>query len=91
MIIYLDASVLARSYFANESEYQAAAELLKGSAVACITGTWTRVEVTGAIVRAGRAGRADEAILLNMLAEDLGEGGRVAVVTADQGDIERRA
>lgn len=91
MIIYLDSSVLARAYFADESGHQAAAELLNAPDVACITGSWTRVEVTGAIIRAGRAGRVDELTLLNMLAEDLGDGGRVAGVAVDQEDIERRA
>ncbi len=91
MIIYLDSSVLARAYFADESGHQAAAELLKAPDVACLTGSWTRVEVTGDIVRAGRTSRVDESTLLNMLAEDLGEGERVAGVAADQGDIERRA
>ena len=54
--------------------------------IGLITGTWTRSEVSGALVRAARAGRGDEAGLLELLDGDLGTDGPVTVVAADQNE-----
>jgi hypothetical protein len=52
-----------------------------------VTGTWTRIEVSGALVRAARAGRGDEKGLLAILDADLGIDRPVTVVSANQVDI----
>lgn len=90
MIAYLDSSVLARAYLADEAGHHEAAALMEDGTVALVTGSWSRVEVSGALVRAARAGRADEAGLLALLDADLG-GGPVTIVTSEQGAIEARA
>jgi len=50
--------------------------LLANSDIALVTGTWSRVEVSGALVRAARAGRGDEPGLLALLDADWARTGR---------------
>lgn len=57
MIVYLDSSVLARAYLTDEEGHEEAVALLHDADVAAATGTWTRMEVSGALVRAARTGR----------------------------------
>ncbi len=90
-MIYLDSSVLARVYLADEPGHEQATSLLADLEIGLITGTWTRIEVSGALVRAARAGRGDEAGLLDLLDGDLGTDGPVTVVAADQSEVEERA
>jgi uncharacterized protein len=56
-----------------------------------VTGTWTRIEVSGALVRAARARRGDSAALLAALDTDLDAGGAVSVIAAPQDEVESRA
>jgi uncharacterized protein len=91
VIVYLDSSVLARAYLADEPGHERAAALLEDPEIGLITGTWTRIEVSGALVRAARGGRADEAGLLDLLDGDLGPDGPVTMVAADQVEVEERA
>ena len=91
MIVYIDSSVVARAYLADEPGHEEATSLLENPEMGLITGTWTRIEVSGALVRAARVGRGDEAGLLDLLDEDLGKDGRVTVVGARQADVEERA
>ena len=91
MIVYIDSSVLARAYLTDEQGHREAALLLDDTDVGLVTGTWTRIEVSGAIARASATGRVDRSGLLELLDGDLGDEGRVAVVTADQAEIEARA
>lgn len=91
MIAYLDSSMLARAYLADEPGHDQATSLLADPEIGLVTGTWTRIEVSGALVRAARAGRGDEAGLLELLDGDLGTAGPVTVVAADQEDVEERA
>jgi predicted nucleic acid-binding protein len=91
VIAYLDSSVLARAYLADEPGHREAIELLEDEGVALVTGTWTRIEVAGALVRAARGGRADEGGLLDLLDADLGPDGVVTVVAAAQDDVEASA
>lgn len=65
--------------------------MLANSDIALVTGTWSWVEVAGALVRAARAGRGDEPGLLALLDADLGEDGPVTVVGATQRDVEADA
>ncbi|MEB3032058.1 type II toxin-antitoxin system VapC family toxin [[Mycobacterium] nativiensis] len=89
MIAYLDSSVLARAYLADEDGHQQATALLADPDIATVTGTWTRIEVSGALVRAARIGRADEKGLLALLDADLA--GPVVVLGAPQDQIEEHA
>lgn len=91
MIAYLDSSVLARAYLADERGHDQAVALLENPDIALVTGTWTRIEVSGALVRAARAGRGDEAGLLDLLDGDLSVNGPVTVVAAEQNEVEGQA
>lgn len=91
MIVYVDSSVLARAYLSDEAGHDEAVALLEDAGIALVTGTWSRIEVSGALVRAARAGRADENGLLELLDADLGPGGAVTVVASAQDDVEARA
>lgn len=91
MIVYLDSSVLARAYLIDEPGHPDAVALLEDTDVALITGSWTRVEVSGVLVRAASAGRGSEKDLLALLDADLGPEGPVAVVAASQESVEEQA
>lgn len=91
MIAYIDSSVLVRAYLVDEPDHEEIVELRSNPQVVAVTGTWTRVEVTGALVRAARAGRGDEKGLLATLDADLGICGPVTVVSANQLDVESEA
>lgn len=91
MIVYLDSSVLARAYLADEEGHDQAVALLHDPDVAAVTGTWTRIEVSGALVRAARTGRGDAGGLLALLDADLGNDGPVTVLKAPQDRVEDRA
>lgn len=91
MIVYLDSSVLVRAYLADEDGHEQAAALLDDPDIGAVTGTWTRIEVSGALVRAAQAGRCDPKELLAVLDADLGLDGLVTLVSAPQGDVEDKA
>jgi len=94
VIAYIDSSVLARSYLEDEDGHEEAVALIGDPDIAAVTGSWTRVEVSGALVRAARAGRhhrPDVARLLALLDGDLGIDGPVTVVTAPQDQVEAEA
>lgn len=89
MIAYLDSSVLARAYLVDEDGHHEASALLADPDIATVTGTWTRIEVSGALVRAARTGRGDEKGLLALLDGDLA--GPVIVVGAPHDQVEEHA
>jgi predicted nucleic acid-binding protein len=89
LIAYLDSSVLARAYLVDEDGHHESSALLGDPDIATVTGTWTRIEVSGALVRAARAGRGDEKGLLALLDGDLA--GPVVVLGAPQDQVEQRA
>lgn len=91
MIVYIDSSLLVRAYLVDEPDHEEAVRLLSDPQVVAVTGTWARIEVSGALVRAARAGRGDEKGLLAILDADLGVDGSVTVVSTDQTDIEAAA
>lgn len=91
MIVYVDSSVLARAYLADEPGHAAAVAMLEDPDLGLITGTWTRIEVSGALVRAARTGRGDERGLLALLDVDLSVDGPVTVVSAPQDEVEVEA
>lgn len=83
--------MLARAYLPDEEGHEAAIGLLEDLETLLVTGTWTRIEVSGALVRAARAGRGDVLDLLAVLDGDLGPDGPVTVLAADQTDTQERA
>jgi uncharacterized protein len=89
VIAYLDSSVLARAYLLDEDGHEEAVALLEDPEIAPVTGTWTRIEVSGALVRAARAGHGEERGLLALLDADLSA--RVLVLGAPQDEIEQHA
>lgn len=91
MIVYLDSSVLARAYLADEEGHESALELLSDPELVAVTDTWTRIEVSGALIRAARSGRGDVAGLLELLDTDLLPEGPVTVIAMDQRRVEERA
>ncbi len=91
MIAYVDSSVLARVYLADEAGHEDATALLDDPGIGRVTGTWTRIEVSGALVRAARSGHGDERGLLALLDGDLSSEGRVTVIAVDQVQVESRA
>jgi uncharacterized protein len=92
VIVYLDSSVLARSYLPDEDGHEQALTLLEDPDITRVTGKWTRIEVSGALVRAARSGRGgvDEQGLLAVLDADLDAGGWVAELTVGQENVEER-
>ena len=91
MIAYLDSSVLASAYLADEDGHTEASALVADPNIATVTGTWTRIEVSGVLIRAARAGRGDETGLLALLDADLAQGGPMVVLGAPQDQIEQHA
>jgi uncharacterized protein len=91
LIIYVDSSVLARAYLSDEIGHAEVRAMFDDPELSLITGTWTRIEVSGAIVRAARSGRADVGALLAWLDAELGPDGPVTVVGAPQDEVENRS
>lgn len=89
MIVYVDSSFLVRSYLVDETDHVQVRAMLDDPSVTAITGSWTRVEVTGSVVRAARAHRGDETALLALFREDTeGERARLTIVDAMQAEVE---
>jgi uncharacterized protein len=91
LIAYLDSSVLVRSYLADEEGHGDVNRLLDDPDVATVTGSLSLIEVSGALVRAASAGRGTRNRLLALLNSDLGEGGVVTVLRAEQTRMEQLA
>lgn len=92
MIVYLDSSVVVRGYLPDEVDHAEVRKLLESPSYTTITGSWTRIEVTGALVRAGTAYRGDRESLLAAFANDISElSGTLTVVDGEQAEIERIA
>jgi uncharacterized protein len=93
VIAYVDSSLIARAYLGDEDGSEEAQRLLADRRIAKVTGRWTRIEVSAAIVRAARAGRPilrDEA--LTWLDADLRHGrGRIEVIAAPDAEVEAKA
>lgn len=80
-----------RSYLPDESDHELIRRLIDGPTTT-ITGSWTRIEVTGSLVRAARAGRTDVRSAHELFRRDTAPGtGPLVVVDVNQADIEGRA
>lgn len=92
MIVYLDSSVVVRGYLADEVDHVEVRRLLEDPRHTTITGSWTRIEVTGALIRAAAAHRGDHQALLAAFEDDVSEvSGTLTVVDAEQAELERIA
>jgi uncharacterized protein len=91
VIAYVDSSVLVRAYLAGDDGHDEALALLENLDLALVTGSWTRVEVAGALVRAARAKRGRASDLLMMLHGDVNDDGPVTLVRGEQPAVETEA
>lgn len=78
-------------YLADEPGHHEATALVADPDVALVTGTWTVIEVSGALVRAARAGRGDQSRLLRLLDADLAPGGPITPISVPQDRVEHEA
>jgi predicted nucleic acid-binding protein len=85
----MDSSALVRSYLPDEDGHAEVNRLLADPDIAVVTGSLTRIEVSGALVRAASVGRGDRVGLLKLLDSDLGE--VLTVLKVDQGEMEDNA
>ena len=89
MIAYIESSALARAYLHAEPGHQEALALLGDPQLNLITGSWTRIEVSGALVRSTRrAGRIAEALLRALDSDLAPDTGTVTVIDAEQAALE---
>ena len=89
MIAYLDSSALARRYLADEGERGVVQSLFDDPAITTISGSWTRIEITSALVRAGRVGRGNvEALLASFDRDHAPADGPLVLVDVEQADVE---
>jgi predicted nucleic acid-binding protein len=91
----VDSSVVVRAYLIDEDGHEDAVALMSDPDLIAVTGSWTLVEASGALVRAVRAGRTngspDERGLLALLDADTGPDGPVTIVRAPQDEVQREA
>jgi uncharacterized protein len=92
-ILYVDSSVVVSYYLPSELRHSRSVELIDDPDTAVVTSRLTQIEVTGALVRAARAGRVTEAgnldptSVIDRFNADLA-GGPITLVGADQAEIE---
>lgn len=86
MIAYLDSSALGRRYLADEGERGIVHSLLDDPTVTTISGSWTRIEITSALVRAGR-GDVD-GLLASFDRDHLPADSPLVFVDVEQADVE---
>jgi predicted nucleic acid-binding protein len=80
VIVYLDSSVVAQALLPDEAGHARARRVLYDVDAAAITWRGTMTEVTGALVRASRAGRVAERAALAALAAVVGDRGPITLV-----------
>jgi predicted nucleic acid-binding protein len=90
VIVYVDSSQLVRAYLPDEDGYLEANGMLMGED-ALVTSTWTLVEVTSALSRAARGGRANLLDLLAAFENDTAVDGPVTLLRPDPAAVEARA
>lgn len=92
MIVYADSSVLTSAYLPDEgAKHARAVKLFQDPGIAVITGTWGLIEVTGSLVRAAKASRGDQMMLLNLWNADSSPGGPVTILSVPQQEVEAQA
>jgi uncharacterized protein len=89
-IAYVDSSVVVRYYLVNDPDHAEAVALIDDVDSAIVTGTWTVIEASGALVHACRNARVDATAVLARLDLDMTEG-PITLVAEPQEDVERIA
>ncbi len=89
-IAYVDSSVVVRYYLVTDPHHAEAVELIDDAESAIVTGTWTAIEVSGALVRACRSAQVDAAAIQAQLDLDMTEG-PITLVAEPQEEVERIA
>jgi uncharacterized protein len=85
---YADTSALVSAYLVDEEGHEEMRVLLLEGADPVVTSALTHVELTSAVVSAGRAGRLpDPSGLLARFDEDCGEAGLVTLLASDPGRV----
>jgi uncharacterized protein len=89
-IAYVDSSVVVRYYLVNDPHHAEAFELIDDADSAIVTGTWTVIEASGALVRVCRRAGVDAEVILARLDLDMTEG-PITLVAEAQEHVERIA
>lgn len=89
-IVYVDSSIVVRYYLVDEAGHPGVVEMFDDPDSAIVTSTWTRIECSGAMVRAARIRRVAAGPILARLDLDM-SAGPITLVTAAQQDTERAA
>ena len=89
-IAYVDSSVVVRYYLPNDPHHAEAVALIDEIDSAAVTGTWTLIEASGALVRACRNARIKPGPILARLDLDMTEG-PITLLSEPQDDVERIA
>jgi uncharacterized protein len=89
-IAYVDSSVVVRYYLVNDPHHAEAVTLIDDTDGAVVTGTWTVIETSGALVRACRGAGVEATAILARFDLDVTEG-PITLVAEPQDDVERIA
>jgi uncharacterized protein len=89
-VVYVDSSIVVRYYLPNDPGRDEVVALLNDDDAAVVTSTLTRIESSGALVRAARLARTDPGDALARLDQDFADG-LITLVGADQASVERNA
>lgn len=89
-VAYVDSSIVVRYYLPNDPGRGEVVALLNDRETAVVTSTLTRIEASGALVRAARQTKANATPALARLDQDFLEG-VITLVGADHGEVERKA
>jgi predicted nucleic acid-binding protein len=89
-IAYVDSSIVVRYYLPNDPGRGEVVGLLNDNDVAVVTSALTRIESSGALVRAARSTKADATDALARLDYDFADG-VITLVGADHAEVEDKA
>lgn len=89
-VVYVDSSIVVRYYLIDEAGHPGVVAMFDDPDSAIVTSTWTRIECSGAMVRAARLGRVAAGPILARLDLDM-SAGPITLVSAAQRDTERAA
>ncbi len=90
-VAYVDSSIVVRHYLPDEPGQPGASAVIEDPDIAIVTATLTRIEVSGALVRAARGHRiASIQGALDRLDEDFDQG-LITMVSADEAEVHKIA
>jgi uncharacterized protein len=90
-IAYVDSSLVVRHYLPDEPGQPEASAIIEDEAIAIVTAPLTRIEVSGALVRAARSRRVESiGDALDRLDDDF-DGGLITMIGVDDERLHRSA